>query len=352
MSAIWILPSLAMGLYLGFANGMWQLAMMSVASSLVAVLMASRQRSQNAAKAPAKVSLHPRRKVLQIDGKKITQVRWWLSSTTRKSVRQAVVELVGARSNQQALARILAEGCATEPSFLCPLYLGASEGRQLQLDLAAAPHIFVVGPTGCGKTQLLRQLIRGLLNSPPHKQIDVAIIDFKGGAIWVGLSGVDNAWMLASDLDLADCWVRLTAELASREASLAKAKVTRFDEANLKPLAVFLDELGEAVKTPAAAAALASIGARGRSLGIFLVASNQGISGVPRELLLNLRTRILLAGVDQVELVQLGGKARELVSPDSSILSARLIRQGQAETDFVFRSEFALSQNLSQALAR
>jgi hypothetical protein len=341
MSAIWMLPSLAMGLYLGFANGMWQLAMMSVASSLIAVLMQVRQRREKSREPIGDVSIHPRRGQLQVGNLRVTQLRWLTSSRTRNAVRAKVLALITEADTRRALLGALQVADQPPPGQSCSLFLGVQDQRPIHLDLAEAPHIFVVGPTGCGKTQLLRQLIRSVAAPGSNIGTDFAIIDFKGGALWVGLEHIQSAWMLASDLDLADCWARLAAELSRREEVLALSKAARFTDCALSPLAVFVDELGEAVRSPPAASVLSSLAARGRSLGVFLVAANQGISGVPRELLLNLRTRVCLAGIDQVELVQLGGKARELTRPSDRLFAARAIKQGEPERDFVFMPEFA-----------
>ena len=336
-----MLPSLAMGLYLGFANGMWQLAMMSVASSLIAVLMQVRQRREKGREPIGAVSMHPRRRQLQIGNRRVTSFQWLASSRTRSAVRERVTALITEADNRRALLRALEGADRPPPGQACSLFLGVQEQQPIHLDLAEAPHIFVVGPTGCGKTQLLRQLIRSVAAPDSNPGTNFAIIDFKGGALWVGLENIQSAWMLASDLDLADCWARLAAELSRREEVLALAKAARFTDCALTPLAVFVDELGEAVRSPPAASLLASLAARGRSLGVFLVAANQGISGVPRELLLNLRTRVCLAGIDQVELIQLGGKARELTRSSDRLFAARAIKQGEPERDFVFMPEFA-----------
>ncbi len=330
-----------MGLYLGFANGMWQLAMMSVASSLIAVLMQVRQRREKGREPIGAVSMHPRRRQLQIGNRRVTSFQWLASSRTRSAVRERVTALITEADNRRALLRALEGADRPPPGQACSLFLGVQEQQPIHLDLAEAPHIFVVGPTGCGKTQLLRQLIRSVAAPASNLGTNFAIIDFKGGALWVGLENIQSAWMLASDLDLADCWARLAAELSRREEVLALAKAARFTDCALTPLAVFVDELGEAVRSPPAASLLASLAARGRSLGVFLVAANQGISGVPRELLLNLRTRVCLAGIDQVELIQLGGKARELTRSSDRLFAARVIKQGEPERDFVFMPEFA-----------
>jgi hypothetical protein len=77
---------------------------------------------------------------------------------------------------------------------------------------------------------------------------------------------------------------------------------------------------------------------------VVLVVANQGLSQVPRELLLNLRLRIALSGTDQVELVQLGGQAKKIAQAEQGWLAARVLSQAEPDTDFSFA---VLGQNRS-----
>jgi S-DNA-T family DNA segregation ATPase FtsK/SpoIIIE len=104
-----------------------------------------------------------------------------------------------------------------------------------------------------------------------------------------------------------------------------------------KRLLLVVDELSAVLKSsPKASETLVNLATRGRSLGITLIVTNQGLSGIPRELLLNLRTRIALQSTDQVELVQLGGGSQRILSAQPGWVSARVLRNDRAETDFKF----------------
>lgn len=336
-----MIPSLVMGLYLGFANGMWQLAFMSIGSSVIALIMAKRQRGGGAGSATDfDVALRSRRSAITVNGTTVSRLKWITNKKIRLAVQQHLARQISIAGEQSALQKLLhRKSLDLETNLDGRLWLGVANQNPLWLSVADAPHLLIVGPTGCGKTQLLRQLIESALVSK-FRIRDVAVIDFKGGAAWVGMAHLDKTWLLASDLELSECWQKIQGELERREHQLAQARVARFQDAALGELIIFVDELGAAVQSPMAAKTLVAVAARGRSLGVFLVATNQGISGVPRELLLNLRVRICLAGTDQVELVQLGGKARELVRPDNSIFSARMLKQGEPEVDFVFAPGF------------
>ena len=179
-------------------------------------------------------------------------------------------------------------------------------------------------------------MLRSLIARYGQHQLSLALIDYKGGALRSLLSRDDRLWLKATDLDPDDWWLRLDEEMLAREHILQRLKATEFRQTTSSPLVVFVDELGEVVRNPQAAKTLSAIGARGRSLGIFLVAANQGLAGVPRELLLNLRLRVAVAGIDPVELVQLGARASPLINGQASMVASRAIRQGEPELDFCF----------------
>jgi energy-coupling factor transporter ATP-binding protein EcfA2 len=329
MAAIWMLPSLVLGLYLGFSTGMWQLALMSFGSALIAVVV-SKVRRPGAGESSTAASPFTivGKKVLYFD-KPLTRWRWMLSPKLRASARSLVAERQREQNLQLVLPRLLGHVFrASMAGELCAV-LGEAQGVALELDLAVAPHVFVAGPTGSGKSQLLRILAKSLTNRYLPTELQLMLVDFKGGGLLDGL-GLEP-WLVAnlSDLegDRSTFWASLHTLLQQRER----------DPTLITPrVLIIVDELAEVIRDQAACVALTSVAARGRSLGVHLVLANQGLSGVPRDLLLNLRLRIALAGVDQVELVQLGGKASPLTSGQHPLIAARLIQHQAPDRDFNF----------------
>lgn len=336
-----MIPSLAMGLYIGATTGMWQLAFMSIASSGIAWYMSTKNKAKTQVQSPIEVTFRGRREVIAIDGLSLTRWRWLKSKALRQSVRQFVAQQVANQENLLAMREVL--NIAPEQQLDSNLLLGVSANQPVWFHPRDAPHLLIIGPTGCGKTQLLRQLVTWAL-AKSRWRTEVAIIDFKGGSAWVGLAGLAQSWVLASDLDLRDVWTRLADEIKRRENVLAERSVALFSQAELPELLVFVDELSAAIANSAASKVFVDIASRGRSLGIFLVVTNQGISGIPRDLLLNLRSRIVLAGTDQVEIVQLGGKARELANDSPDLIAARWLRNGERDVDFWFSPDYLTSR--------
>lgn len=329
MAAIWMLPSLVLGLYLGFSTGMWQLALMSFGSALIAVVVSRVRRpspSETATGASPFTTVGP--KIYYLN-KPLTRWRWMLSPKLRAAARLLVAERQSEQNLQLVLPRLLGRGFqASMPGELCAV-LGEAQGAAIEVDLTTAPHVFVVGPTGSGKSQLLRILAKSLTNRYVPTELQLMLVDFKGGGLLDGL-GLEP-WLVAnlSDLegDRSTFWASLHILLQQRER----------DPTLITPrVLIIVDELAEVIRDQAASVALTSVAARGRSLGVHLVLANQGLSGVPRDLLLNLRLRVALAGVDQVELVQLGGKASPLTSGQHPLIAARLIQHQAPDRDFNF----------------
>jgi hypothetical protein len=60
------------------------------------------------------------------------------------------------------------------------LWIGANNSSQKMLGLATAgPHLIIVGPTGSGKSELLKLLLYSLIQ---ERSCDLVLFDFKGGA--------------------------------------------------------------------------------------------------------------------------------------------------------------------------
>ena len=313
---------------------------MTAASSLFSLLIARRRSSQSPSLAQ---NVHFRRGRIFIGKRKLPRSsKLWLPSWHKQ-----VHQHIKSQPDERALASVLQSASANNfkarSAGKLMAWLGTSQGSEFELDLAAeGPHVFIAGPTGSGKSQFLRLLLKSLTARYRESELSVFVADFKGSALLQGLPV--GAWLAASidDLDPTEhqpFWNHLANELERRELEIKHEQSTEYD-LNIfghQRLLLVVDEVAVACRSsPKAADVLANVAARGRSLGITMVAASQGMSGVPRELLLNLRLRIALAGTDQVELVQLGGQAGKLIQGAPGWVSARAISHAAEDRNFVF----------------
>jgi S-DNA-T family DNA segregation ATPase FtsK/SpoIIIE len=190
-------------------------------------------------------------------------------------------------------------------------WIGASENRELVLDLVTdGPHLIVVGPTGSGKSEFLRLLLTSLRATQDFK---LALFDYKGGAALEEFA--EDSVGIATDLDQESqlaLFTLLAQELSEREQLFASAKCSSIETYvasgnQLSRLVVVVDEFVAALASgPKALATIEDIAARGRSLGVHLVAATQSLSGVSRAMLTNLRARVAMSSSDPIDMVQLG----------------------------------------------
>ena len=230
---------------------------------------------------------------------------------------------------QVALSKLLAQapGQLTKMDF-SPLSFIAGYGHELSL-ARDGPHLFVVGPTGSGKSRWLNLLLETISGDPI-----LMLADYKGGAT-LGRFG-PTITDLDSPEDRSSFWRSVLALLEEREQYLARHRSSNANETALRPILLAVDELAHALRLDREALpSLSSVAARGRSLGVHLVCASQSVSGIPRELLVNLSLRVVLSGTDEVDALQLGAKKTPLRNPGGG--SALVV--GGAEFRFPFRPE-------------
>ncbi|WP_410599946.1 type VII secretion protein EccCa [Amycolatopsis sp. lyj-90] len=173
------------------------------------------------------------------------------------------------------------------------------EGRPVDLDLKESaeggmgPHGLVIGATGSGKSELLRTLVTALAVTHSSEKLNLALIDFKGGATFAGMTGLPHTCAvitnLSDDLALVDRMAdALNGELLRRQellhaagnyASVRDYEKARESGVNLRPmpsLLVIIDEFSELLSSrPEFIDLFVAIGRLGRSLGIHLLLASQ-----------------------------------------------------------------------------
>lgn len=195
----------------------------------------------------------------------------------------------------------------------------ADDGTPVAVDLKEAaqqgmgPHGLCVGATGSGKSELLRTLTLGLIASHPPDELNLILVDFKGGATFLGLEGSAHVSAVITNLDeeshlVARMRDALAGEMHRRQqrlrsagnvanvAAYRQARVSRPDLADLPVLVIVVDEFSELLtQHPDFAELFLAIGRVGRSLGMHLLLASQRLDeGRLRGLETHLSYRICL----------------------------------------------------------
>ncbi|GAY10164.1 type VII secretion protein EccCa [Pseudonocardia sp. N23] len=178
--------------------------------------------------------------------------------------------------------------------------LGVDEhGRPLLLDLkesaqgGSGPHGLCVGATGSGKSELLRTLVLGLAATHDPADLNLVLVDFKGGPTFLGLSALPHVSAvitnLADELTLVDRMAdALAGEITRRQellraagnltgvAEYAAVRAERPDLPPLPALLVVVDEFSELLaQRPELIDLMVMVGRLGRSLGLHLLLASQ-----------------------------------------------------------------------------
>jgi len=329
MQLLWILPSLTFALYAGFTQGSWQLLALSGSSAvLIALITWMRSREANF-DINDTVWLSP--SGVAIGNKVLPKHNLFWKRAWHQRVYEHCLTLTPFGFAPAALEKARARGWAPQNPELGELgaWLGVAGDLDFEVDLLAdGPHLLMLGPTGAGKSELLKALLRSLVRPANRRNLRMVLIDFKGGAGLSDFAEHPNTAGLLTDLAAEDhepFWAALAGELARREQLFADAKVANIEAYRQKvgPLdriLVTIDELAAVLASSRAAAALVeAIATRGRSLGFNLVATNQSLVGIPRLLLTNFRLRCAIGDIDPVDLAQLSiGAVATLRKPSAT----------------------------------
>jgi S-DNA-T family DNA segregation ATPase FtsK/SpoIIIE len=177
----------------------------------------------------------------------------------------------------------------------------AEDGSRVELDIKESaqggmgPHGLLIGATGSGKSELLRTLVLALAITHSSEVLNFVLVDFKGGATFLGLDGLPHTSAVITNLaDEAPLVQRmqdaLQGEMMRRQellrragnySSLREYEAARANGALLDPLPtlfVVVDEFSELLAShPDFSELFVMIGRLGRSLGVHLLLASQRI---------------------------------------------------------------------------
>ncbi|MUL81352.1 MULTISPECIES: type VII secretion protein EccCb [unclassified Mycolicibacterium] len=185
---------------------------------------------------------------------------------------------------------------AADPLRFLRVPVGRCEdGTPVHLDLKEAahdgmgPHGLCVGATGSGKSEFLRTLVLGLITTHPPEALNLVLVDFKGGATFLGLHRTRHVSALITNLaEEAQLVARMADALAgemTRRQELLRAAGNlaniaeyrrRTDLPALPALLIVVDEFSELLQQhPDFAELFVAIGRLGRSLGMHMLLASQ-----------------------------------------------------------------------------
>ncbi|RFU43312.1 type VII secretion protein EccCa [Actinomadura logoneensis] len=82
-----------------------------------------------------------------------------------------------------------------------------AQGRPVELDIkesaqgGVGPHGLLIGATGSGKSELLRTLVLGLVMTHSSEVLNFVLVDFKGGATFLGMEGLQHVSAIITNLE-------------------------------------------------------------------------------------------------------------------------------------------------------
>ncbi|MDQ1040431.1 S-DNA-T family DNA segregation ATPase FtsK/SpoIIIE [Streptomyces sp. V3I8] len=179
-----------------------------------------------------------------------------------------------------------------------PVAVGV-DGRPVELDIKESaqggmgPHGMLIGATGSGKSELLRTLVLGLALTNSSETLNFVLVDFKGGATFLGLEELPHTSAVITNLADEVALVErmqdaLHGELMRRQELLRSAgnytSALEYERARaagtaltpLPSLFVVVDEFSELLSTHREFMDLfVMIGRLGRSLGVHLLLASQ-----------------------------------------------------------------------------
>ncbi|SEG99447.1 DNA segregation ATPase FtsK/SpoIIIE, S-DNA-T family [Nonomuraea solani] len=214
------------------------------------------------------------------------------------STNMTLTDLLGVGDPALLQAAVTWQPRAGRNRMRVPIGMGA-DGRVVELDIKESaqggmgPHGLVIGATGSGKSELLRTLVLGLAITHSSEILNFVLVDFKGGATFLGLETLTHVSAVITNLEdelpLVDrMHDALHGEMVRRQellrsagnyASLRDYERAREQGVDLRPmptLFIVLDEFSELLAAkPEFIDLFVMIGRLGRSLGVHLLLASQ-----------------------------------------------------------------------------
>ena len=280
---------------------------------------------------PAVLAAHASLRIGSADGAPDTMTTTQAAACARRLARFTDPESSGAgrrsESGWSALTGVAPEGLT--PDWLwrpradrdrLRVPIGVDDrGTPVELDVKEAahggmgPHGLCVGATGSGKSEFLRTLTLGLVATHPPEALNLVLVDFKGGATFLGFERLNHVAAVITNLAgevhlVARMRDALSGELNRRQellraagnvASVTDYEAARRRGASLAPLptlVIVVDEFSELLSQhPDFVELFVAIGRVGRSLGMHLLLASQRLDeGRLRGLETHLSYRICL----------------------------------------------------------
>jgi S-DNA-T family DNA segregation ATPase FtsK/SpoIIIE len=251
-----------------------------------------------------------------------------------------MTRLVGIRDVRRFDVHALWRSRARSGALRVPIGLG-EDGSIVELDIKESaqggmgPHGMLIGATGSGKSELLRTLVITLATTHSSEQLNFVLIDFKGGATFLGLDALPHTSAvitnLADELQLVDrMQASLHGELIRRQEALRrygyssaldyeKARAKGADLSAFPTLFIVVDEFSELLANkPEFMELFVMIGRLGRSLGVHLLLASQRLDeGRIHSLEGHLSYRVALRTFSAIESRSIIGSAMAYELPSS-----------------------------------
>ena len=212
---------------------------------------------------------------------------------------RGLTALLGLADIEQLTPETMWPGRELSPHRLVVPIGTTPQGVPVRLDLKESahggmgPHGLCIGATGSGKSELLRTLVVSLAATHSPEELNLVLVDFKGGATFLGLEGLPHTSAVITNLAdeavlVERMYDALSGELNRRQEVLREAgnfaNVTEYTTARLggrdlpplPALVIVVDEFSELLAAhPDFADLFVAVGRLGRSLHVHLLLASQ-----------------------------------------------------------------------------